>query len=149
MLARINLSIGNILIKNPLTAFLKTKINYLKYNNLLIKNENLENHVFGSILFNFYEKAEVLFVKKYFKPITTIDVGSGLGIVSGILNKKYQKKNFLSILVEANKKNFDFSKKLFKINKINKNIKFLNNVFIGSYKKKFSFDIRNTLDSKI
>ena len=149
MLGSINLIIGNILIKNPLTAFLKKRINYLKYNNLLIKNENLENYVFGSILFKFYEKTEILFIKKYFKPITTIDVGSGLGITSGILNKKYQKKNFLSILVEANKKNLNFSKKLFKLNKINKNTKFLNNVFIGSSKKHFSFNIKSTLNSKI
>lgn len=149
MLSSINLIIGNILIKNPLTTFLKKRISYLKYNNLLIKNENLENYVFGSILFKFYEKSEILFIKKYFKPITTIDVGSGLGITSGILKKKYQKKNFLSILVEANKKNLNFSKKLFKLNKINKNMKFLNNVFIGSSRKHIAFDTRSTLNSKI
>jgi FkbM family methyltransferase len=149
MLADINLIIGNILIRNPVTAYLMKKIKYLKYHNLLIKNENLEEHIFGSVLFKFYEKAEIFFLKKYFKPITTIDVGSGLGITSGILNKKYQENDFLSILVEANKKNYIFSKNLFKLNKINKNIQFLNYVFIGSSKKNFIFDIRNTLDSKI
>ena len=149
MLTKINHFIGNVLVNSPLTIYLKQKIRYLKYNQLLINNNNLENYVFGSIFFKFYEKAEIFFLKKYFKPITTVDVGSGLGILSGILKKKYPKKKFLSILIEANKKNLTYSKKLFKLNKINNNVQFLNYVFRGSSKKHFSFDIGNTLDSKI
>jgi len=148
MFSKLNLLIGNIIVNSALTRYLKQKVKYLKYNQLLIPS-NLENNIFGSIYFKFYEKSEIFFLNKYFKPITTIDVGSGLGILSGILKKKYQKKKFLSILVEANKKNINYSKKLFKLNKINKNTHFLNYVFNGSSKKKFTFDIRDTLNSKI
>ena len=149
MIKKINHYVGTFLARSFLSQYLKKRLKFLKYKDLLIENDNLESYVFGSIFFRFYEKAEIFFLKKYFEPITTIDIGSGLGILSGILRKNNKKKNFMSILVEANKKNIDFSKKLFKQNKIYRNTNFLNYAFSGSSKKNFYFDFRNTLDSKI
>ena len=149
MINKINLFLGNFLINKFVPNYLIKRIKFLRYNNLLIENDNLGRHIFGSIFFRFYEKAEIYFLKKYFKPITTIDIGSGLGILSGILKKKYKKNNFLSILVEPNKKNINFSKRLFEQNKIDKNTNFANYVFMFSPKKKIHFDLRNVLDSKL
>lgn len=97
------------------------------------------------MFFNFYEKAEISLVNKYFDAIDTIELGSGIGCVSGLFKTKFKEK-FKLIMVEANDDNILIARKNFYFNNIKKNFYFLNKIFVSNYKNRFLDFKKNKID---
>ena len=111
----------------------------IKFYNLILNREDLPFEIVSSVYLGIYERAEIKFIMKYFEPINTIDLGSGLGLTTAVLKKKFYNKNFKTILVEANNITLDISRKIFKDNKIFKNSFFLNLLLLAKKRKKIKF----------
>jgi hypothetical protein len=137
---KINVIIGNVLLSKYSIIFFNFLVNkkFLNFYNFKILTEGLDKKNYIRLLFSFYEKAEMYLINKYFTDIDTIELGSGIGCISGALRVKHKKSDFRQIMVEANTKNISLAKKNFNFNKVRKkNIFFINRIFLGDIKKKF------------
>jgi FkbM family methyltransferase len=144
---KINLFIGNILLSsffvNILYFFFFKK--YIKFHNFKVLSKNIDKKNYIRLFFNFYEKAEISLVNKYFDAIDTIELGSGIGCVSGLFKTKFKEK-FKLIMVEANYENILLARKNFYFNNIKKNFYFLNKIFVSSHKNRFLDFKKNKFD---
>lgn len=146
---KINLLIGNILLSKYSVIFFHFLFNkkFLNFNNFKILTEGLDKKNYIRLLFSFYEKSEIYLINKYFTDIDTIELGSGIGCVSGALRIKYKQSDFKQIMVEANSENISLAKKNFNFNKVKKKkIFFLNKIFISNNNKNFLEFKKNELD---
>lgn len=148
MMRKINLFIGNILLSsffvNIFYFFFFKK--YINLQNFKVLTKNIDKKNYIRLFFNFYEKAEISLVNKYFDAIDTIELGSGIGCVSGLLKTKFIKKKFKQIMVEANDENILLAKKNFYFNNITKNFFFLNKIFVSNRNNRFLDFKKNTID---
>ena len=119
---RINLLVGNLLLSQYLVNifyffFYKKFINYYNFK-ILTKGIDKKNYI--RLLFSFYEKSEIYLINKYFSDVDTVELGSGIGCLSGALRIKYKQSDFKQIMVEANNENILLAKKNFNFNRIKK-----------------------------
>ena len=122
----------------------------IKFYDLRLNVKDLPKNIVSSIFLKIYERAEITLILKYFEPKNTIDIGSGFGLNTAVLKKKYLNHNFKTILVEPNQKAQRISKRFFKYNNIFKNTYFLNSLFVGKKRKVINFKLNeNFLTSKI
>ena len=136
----INRFIGNVLLsKYSIIAFyFLINKKCLNFYNFKILTKGLDKKNYIRLLFSFYEKSEMDLINKYFTDIDTIELGSGIGCVSGALRVKHKQSDFRQIMVEANSENILLAKKNFNFNKVKKkNIFFINRIFVGNVQKKF------------
>jgi len=146
---RINLLVGNLLLSQYLVNifyffFYKKFINYYNFK-ILTKGIDKKNYI--RLLFSFYEKSEIYLINKYFSDVDTVELGSGIGCLSGALRIKYKQSDFKQIMVEANNENILLAKKNFNFNRIKKkNIFFLNKIFISNDNNKSLEFKKNNVD---
>lgn len=65
-----------------------------------VDSEHIDSRTVAKIWWGFYEKAEVDFVRRYLDPIDTIELGSSIGVVSGVIAGRVKGKRL--ICIEAN-----------------------------------------------
>lgn len=120
--SKINLLIGNILLSKYSVIFFHFLFNkkFLNFYNFKILTEGLDKKNYIRLLFSFYEKSEIYLINKYFTDIDTIELGSGIGCISGALRIKYKQSDFIQIMIEANSENVSLAKKNFNFNKVKK-----------------------------
>jgi len=144
---KINLLVGNILLGKYFVIifyffFIKKFIDYYNFK-ILTQGVDKKNCI--RLLFSIYEKSEIYLINKYFTDVNTIELGSGIGCISGALRTKYKQSDFKLIMVEANSENILLAKKNFNFNRVKKkNIFFLNKIFISNdNNKSLIFKINN------
>jgi len=132
---KINLLVGNILLSKycVIIFFFFFNKKFINYYNFKILTQGVDKKNCMRLLFSFYEKSEICLINKYFSDVDTIELGSGIGCISGALRIKHKQSDFKQIMVEANSENILLAKKNFNFNRINrKDIFFFNKIFIGN-----------------
>jgi len=146
---KINLLFGNILLSKYFVIvlyffFIKKFINYY---NFKILTQGVDKINCIRLLLSIYEKSEIYLINKYFTDFDTVELGSGIGCISGALRIKYKQSDFKQIMVEANSENILLAKKNFNFNRLTKkNIFFLNKIFISNKNNKSLEFKKNNVD---
>jgi hypothetical protein len=146
---KIYLLIGNILLSRYFVIFFYFFFNkkFINYYNFKILTQGVDKKNCIRLLFSIYEKSEIYLINKHFDDVDTVELGSGIGCISGALRIKYKKSDFKQIMVEANSANILLAKKNFNFNRVyKKNIFFLNKIFISNDNNRFLEFKKNKVD---